>query len=311
MGVRNALLGRAPCPSRAREERPTQRSRNQEGCRGPRPHQRDREGLEHLLRCALRPPLSLERLSRAADGRVVLSLRRPLFDGTTAVDFTPTDLLRRLVALVPAPKRHTVRYFGVFAPSARVRAKVIREPALRRRRACKAAKDSDPGLDEEAVGTALRDELGFNPLALGSPPMPERARRLDWASLVHRVFQEDILQSAACEGRREVTAFIPGGPIAREILEDWGSTPPAHSPPRLALGRIRSTSTCILRTRAWIRRSRTEPTPRRSVGVITRSLSSLFGPAEHDGSRVGSAPVLARCTGSVRPQGTPMLLGAG
>lgn len=35
-----------------------------------------------------------ERLSREADGRVVLSLCRPLFDGTTAVAFTPTQLLK-------------------------------------------------------------------------------------------------------------------------------------------------------------------------------------------------------------------------
>jgi hypothetical protein len=73
---------------------------------GTHVHQRDREGLEHLLRYALRPPLSLERLSRAADGRVVLSLRRPLFDGTAAVAFTPTQMLKRLAALVPTPPSH-------------------------------------------------------------------------------------------------------------------------------------------------------------------------------------------------------------
>ena len=51
---------------------------------GTHVHERDREGLEHLVRHALRPPLSLERLTRAGDGRVVLSLRRPLYNGTTA-----------------------------------------------------------------------------------------------------------------------------------------------------------------------------------------------------------------------------------
>jgi len=82
-----------------------------------------------------------------------------------------------------------------------------RQPALRRRRACEAAPEpSDTGLDEEAVRTALRDELGFDPLALGPPPMPERARRLDWASLLQRVFHADILQ-CPCGGRRKVTAF--------------------------------------------------------------------------------------------------------
>ncbi len=52
--------------------------------------------------------------------------------------------------------------------------------------------------------------------------MPERARRLEWASLLERVFKEDILQCASCRGRRKVTAFIPSGPMAREILERLG-----------------------------------------------------------------------------------------
>jgi hypothetical protein len=61
------------------------------------------DGLEHLIRYSVKPPLSLELLTRAADGRVVLSLHRPLHDGTTAVAFTPMDLMKRLAAIVPRP----------------------------------------------------------------------------------------------------------------------------------------------------------------------------------------------------------------
>lgn len=61
------------------------------------------DGLEHLLRCSLRPPLSLERLNRAADGHIVLSLRRPLHDGTTGVVFTLMELMKLLAAFVPCP----------------------------------------------------------------------------------------------------------------------------------------------------------------------------------------------------------------
>jgi hypothetical protein len=66
--------------------------------------------------------------------------------------------------------------------------------------------------------------------------MPERTRRLDWASLLQRVFQADLLQ-CACWGTRKVTAFIPGGKLARQILEKLGveaSAPPiakAHARP--------------------------------------------------------------------------------
>jgi hypothetical protein len=123
---------------------------------------------------------------------------------------------------VPPPKRHSVRYFGVFAAGAGIRAKVIRKPGERRRRACVAAPiQRDADLDEKELGRALRDELGFNPLALGPPPMPQRTRRLDWASLLQRVYQADVLH-CACGGRRKVTAFIPGGNLARQILEKLG-----------------------------------------------------------------------------------------
>jgi hypothetical protein len=56
---------------------------------GTHVHERDREGLVHLLRYALRPHLSQERLTRAGDGRVVLSRRRPLFDGTSVHRASP------------------------------------------------------------------------------------------------------------------------------------------------------------------------------------------------------------------------------
>lgn len=51
--------------------------------------------------------------------------------------------------------------------------------------------------------------------------MPERPRRLDWASLSRRVFQQDVID-CGCGGRRKVTAFIPSGPLARRILERLG-----------------------------------------------------------------------------------------
>jgi hypothetical protein len=73
---------------------------------------------------------------------------------------------------------------------------------------------------------------------------------------------------------------LPSDPMAREILERRRSTPPVLPSPRLALGRIRSISTCILRLRirAWIRGTRTEPTEAPACGeAITRSQPPLLG----------------------------------
>jgi hypothetical protein len=66
-----------------------------------------------------RPPLGQQRLQRLHDGRVALVLQRPRADGTTHLLFTPTELLERLVPLVPRPRINLVLYLWVCAtPSA-------------------------------------------------------------------------------------------------------------------------------------------------------------------------------------------------
>jgi hypothetical protein len=39
--------------------------------------------------------------------------------------FTPHELIERLVALVPRPRAHLTRYFGVFAPAFAARAEIV------------------------------------------------------------------------------------------------------------------------------------------------------------------------------------------
>ncbi|MBI5543022.1 MAG: transposase [Deltaproteobacteria bacterium] len=64
----------------------------------------NREALEHLLRYMLRPPVPQHRLRRLADGRLELTLKFPLHDGTRAISLTPSQLMRRLASIVPPPK---------------------------------------------------------------------------------------------------------------------------------------------------------------------------------------------------------------
>jgi hypothetical protein len=171
-------------------------------------HANDRRGLEHLCRYGLRPPLALERLHRLADGRVMLELRRPMHDGVRAVAFTTSEFLRRLAAIVPPPRSHQTRYFGVFAPRSAIRASLVPQP-----RADGEEKQETP-----------------------APPMPPRKRRLPWADLLKRVFGDDLLQ-CPCGGRRKMVAFIPGPKMAQEILAAIGvEAPPlviakARAPP--------------------------------------------------------------------------------
>jgi hypothetical protein len=92
-------------------------------------HENDVVGLERLWNYGARGPLSLERLSALLDGRLAYRMKRPSPTGQTHLVFPPLAFLRRLSALVPPPRANLVRYFGVFAPNARVRPCVVPAPA--------------------------------------------------------------------------------------------------------------------------------------------------------------------------------------
>ena len=89
----------------------------------------DKPGRETLCRYILRPPLANERLHILADGNVKLEFKRPWSDGTTSIEISPLALIARLAALVPPPRRHTTRYFGVLSSHATSRSEVVPAPA--------------------------------------------------------------------------------------------------------------------------------------------------------------------------------------
>jgi len=90
-------------------------------------HAEDRPRLERLARYCARPPIAMERLEPHADGRVLFRFKRPWRDGTTHVVMDPLELLEKLAALVPAPRAHLTRYFGVLAPAAKWRRLIVPE----------------------------------------------------------------------------------------------------------------------------------------------------------------------------------------
>jgi hypothetical protein len=80
-----------------------------------------------LCRYAGRPPLATERLSLLPDGRLFYRLKRRRRDGTTHVIYEPLELMERLAALVHPPRFNITRYYGVLAPAATFRPRVIPE----------------------------------------------------------------------------------------------------------------------------------------------------------------------------------------
>jgi hypothetical protein len=56
---------------------------------------------------------------------VAFELKTPWREGTTHLGMTPVDFMERLAALVPRPRLHLIRFHGVLAPNAKLRALVV------------------------------------------------------------------------------------------------------------------------------------------------------------------------------------------
>jgi hypothetical protein len=191
-------------------------------------HANDRAGLERLCRYGLRPPLALERLAFAEDGRVRYRMKRTFSDGTRELVLVPTELLRRLAALVPPRRSHLVRYHGAFAPRARGRRALT--GARHRIRPKELAQEFAP--PEPTLGPAAPAPIpvpadAINPAA---DELAARPRRLPWAELLRRVHQIDVLRCTRCTGRLRILAFLTDPCVILAIL--------SHLDFRMAAGRL-------------------------------------------------------------------------
>jgi hypothetical protein len=175
----------------------------------------DLRGREALVKYILRPPIADEHLRLLPDDLVRIQLKRPIRDGTYAVDLDPLSLLSRLAAAVPPPRQHTVRYAGVLAAAATWRAAVVPRPPS----------------DAEPVPPKLAPDA--------SPPSPptHRSKYRPFVELLRRTFAIDLETCDHCGGRTKVIALVrdPDG-IAR-YLRYLGEPPeppplsPARAPP--------------------------------------------------------------------------------
>ncbi len=90
----------------------------------------DWQALEQLCRYITRPAVANERVQTNAAGQVVLRLKTPWRDGTTHLVMSPLEFMQRLAALVPRPRLHLIRFHGVLAPNAKLRALVVPQEVL-------------------------------------------------------------------------------------------------------------------------------------------------------------------------------------
>jgi hypothetical protein len=152
--------------------------------------------------------------SRREDGRYEYRTRKG-----QVLEFTAQGLVKRLVALIPPKGVHLTRFHGVFAPNAKLRARVVR------------------AREKEGVAEAPLPGSGAGCVREAERP---RQPRLDCASLQRRTFEADVWE-CPCGGRRRVVAVISNRRTTEEVLRNLGRLPPrspparAQSPPQLPL----------------------------------------------------------------------------
>jgi hypothetical protein len=87
----------------------------------------DRPGLEGLLRYCARPAFALERLREVDAEHLVYESIKSGPGGSVSLMLTPLELIERLAALIPPPRRHRHCYYGVLAANARWRVGPVTE----------------------------------------------------------------------------------------------------------------------------------------------------------------------------------------
>jgi len=165
----------------------------------------DRQALEQLCRYITRPALANERVQTNAAGQVVLKLKTPWRNGTTHLVMSPLEFMQRLAALVPRPRLHLIRFHGVLAPNAKLRAQVVPQ---------------EPEPPAQAAP----------PVECEAPCAHHRPVRLSWAKLLKRVFEIDMAHCPNCGGELKIIAAILEQPVIEKILTHLGLE--ARAPPR-------------------------------------------------------------------------------
>jgi hypothetical protein len=147
-------------------------------------------------------------LTQTSDELLSFQLKTPWSDGTTAILLSPLELIEKLAALVPPPRKNTVHYHGVLAPHAKDRDKIV-----------PATSSGEQPVDEPA-------------------PSTPRKHRLTWAALWARTFNLNLEKCSLCGGKMKVVAAVTDPASIHRYLEGTGHSPsipeiaPARAPPQ-------------------------------------------------------------------------------
>ncbi|MDD4976602.1 MAG: transposase [Bacteriovorax sp.] len=145
-----------------------------------------REGLERLCRYILRGPIAKDRISYDDSGKVRLKLKTPYSDGTTHLQFTPDQFIKRVISLIPPPRQNLIRYIGVFGARHKKRSVIT---AMARPKKVKTKK---------------------------------KVYRTAWGELLKHVFKCEVNYCDHCGTKLELIATITSRYVCQKILKHLG-----------------------------------------------------------------------------------------
>ena len=195
----------------------------------------DRAALERLLRYCARPPFAMDRLRKEGAALVYRCAKQYSEPGAdkrgAKVDelhLTPLELIDRIAALVPPPRTHRHRYFGVLAANSPLRCAVttmtLAAPAQPTAAQAQSATTGEGVPALAPLGSALA------PTPEPVPPKRSPAHYL-WTVLIATIYEVFPLLCPLCGGQMRLIAFITEG---TQIRQD----------PRSHRGGLRATTHC-------------------------------------------------------------------
>ena len=153
-----------------------------------------------------RPPVAISRLSHhpSGNGDLIYTLKNKWHDGTTAIRLSPMELMEKLAAIIPPPRSHLVRHWGVFGSHSKWRSKVVLKPEKRKGFA------PDGGYD------------------------PKKVKNTRWARLLAKTFGVDVSVCPECGAEMSIVAVVHD---QREISRYLNHIGLSEHPPPLASAR--------------------------------------------------------------------------
>jgi len=188
-------------------------------------HKNDYKGLERLLRYCARPVFASEKLQLLSDNTLIYKPDKQWKDSNgqsyaqQPIAMSGIEFIEKIATLVPPPRIHRHRYFGVLAPNSPYREQVTSHASQK--------------LDDGFITTAdSSQELGTENDDISTKK--SSSSHYLWAILIARIYAVFPLICPDCGGQMKIIAFIREKPIIHEILNAIGepTKPPVLSPPR-------------------------------------------------------------------------------